>query len=192
MTWMLLSFLLLAAALLVILIWALRGVSKSSENRDLDVLTRDSGQSHAIHFLKVRQLFSADDLALLSLRGSPRLAKRVRKDRRLIALDYLNALHQDFRGLLQLARALAALSPEVAAQDESERFWLSVRFAWRFQITRAVLLLGFSPLPQLHGMIQMIGSLSVRLDTALARLGEDMLQTRGLASPLNRSGMNLS
>lgn len=191
MTWVLLSFLILAALLLAALVWALRGIAASPDTPNPPALPAEPGQIHTIHFSQVRQLLSSDDLDFLTSKCSPRLAKYVRRDRRLITLDYLDALHRDFRGLLQLARALATLSPEVALQDERERFWLAVRFECRYAVTRALLLLGLSPLPQLRRMIQMVGSLGLRLDTTLARLGEHLVRTPGLASPVDRSGMNL-
>lgn len=52
----------------------------------------------------------------------------MRRERRKVALAYLSALRAEFERLLDTARIIAALSPEVVAGQEFERLILAVNF----------------------------------------------------------------
>lgn len=173
MTWALFSFVFIVAALLALLVWSLRSSRAPLPSANLIFPSLAAALQHSAHFPQVRQCLSPDDLAFLSRRGSQGLARRARADRRRVTLGYLDALHKDFHQLLQLARVLAALSPQVAAQQEGERFSLAVRFEFRYQMTRAVVLAGGTPLGQLRAMTQMVGTFGARLEAAMMRLGNE-------------------
>ncbi|MBZ5703006.1 MAG: hypothetical protein LAN84_14320 [Acidobacteriia bacterium] len=145
MTWALLSFVLLAAVLLALLGWSLRLSGGQSHPPVQLALGTDALLHHAIHFPQIRQALSPADGAFLAARGSAKLARRAAAERRRAALEYLDTLHQDLRGLLWLARVLAARSPEVAARQEGQRLWLAVRFECRYRLVRGMFLLGLTP-----------------------------------------------
>jgi len=191
MTWAFLSFVLLVAALLALLGWSFRQ-SRGQPHPPVQLaFGTDSLLQHAVHFPQIRQALSPADWAFLTARGTAKLARRATADRRRAAIEYLDALHRDLRGLLWLARVLAALSPQVAARQEAERLWLAVRFECRYQMVRGMFLLGLRPQWQLQRVTEMVGALSARLDAAMAEMGERALQALGPASGDERHGMNL-
>ena len=193
MTWTLLSFVFLVAGLLGLLGWSLRAPGTRARVQGRPTSAIDSPLRHAFHFPQVRQSLSADDLAFLATRGSHKLARRARIERRRVTAGYVRGLRQDFRNLLHLARVLAALSPEVVLQQESERFWLAVRFECLSQLTHAALLTGISPLPQIQRMTQIVGTLGAHLETAIVGLGEQAALAAEFASTMHRGGrLNLS
>src|ERR1700722_9266141 len=114
----------IVAALLVVLRWALRAPGKSGRGTfDLASL-EESGRRHATYVALIKQAASPADMEFLAKRGSPEIARRVRRERRNVALQYLMQLREDFQRLLRLARAVAALSPAVGSRQELERLWL--------------------------------------------------------------------
>ena len=191
MTWALLSFVLFVAGLLALLGLSLRQPSKAAHSDPASDLSGGSLLRHAVYFPQVRQSLSEADLAFVASHGSEKLASRVRSERRRVALGYLRALQEDFRSLLNVGKVLAALSPEVAAEEESERFWLAVRFECGYQMTRAFLLLGGLPLSQLHRMTQMVGTLGARLEAAMVGLGEQAARAVEFASGAGVNGSRL-
>ena len=71
--------------------------------------------------------------------SSREVRRRVRHERRRVALAYLAALRGDFQSLLRMANVIAALSPEVAAVHEFERLRLTAKFAWQYEMIRWML-----------------------------------------------------
>jgi hypothetical protein len=172
----------IVVALLILLVWALR----KHEPRDAWKVEPGSleqpGPRHATYLSLIRQALSPTDLEFLATRGSPGLARRVRKERRRVALSYLNELRNDFQRLLRLAQVIASLSPEVGAAEEWERLRLSLRFSCRYQIVRAGLYSGLLVLPQLTGLSQIVSELAFRMETAMKELGERAVLAAKLAS----------
>ncbi len=89
-----------------------------------------------------------------------------------MALLYLGAIKRDFEQLLRVARVIAVLSPEVSGSQEYERIRLSMIFRWRFQMTKARLLIGIIPQPQLVSVWQMAATMAVQMEETMAKLGE--------------------
>jgi hypothetical protein len=172
MTWTILSFVALVGLLLAVLAWSMRESPEDSPARMKLVLGTSSPLHNALYYPQVRRTFSKEDWKYLQERGSPKLARRARVERRRVALDYVKAIHQDFRSLLQIARVLAALSPKVVAGQEAERFRLAVEFELRYHVVRLLLLAGISPQWQLLKIVQTVGTLSARLDAAILEMGE--------------------
>jgi len=169
LSWAFLGVLGLAAILAALFAWSLYG----ARGGHLDTWPDErSSQDNPAHFSPIRQCLSEEDISFLEARGSPRLARRARAERRAAAILYVEALHGDFRKVLQVGRQLALLSPEVAGEQEAERFWIAVRFECRYQMVRGLLRLGASPLEQLERMTEVVGVFSHRLDMAIAALGE--------------------
>jgi hypothetical protein len=182
----------LVAVLLVLLIWSLRGDRKRTPTVEEAASLEESGRRHVTYLPQVRQALSPVDFAFLASRGSAKLSRRVRKERYHIARSYLSALRRDFEKLLRLARIIAILSPEVGAAQEYERLRLQLRFSWHYQMIRARLFLGFAPLPQLHGLGQMVSALGIHLELAMKELGERAAIAAEMASSPDRSGMHLT
>lgn len=176
MNWTVLSIVIIVSLLLTILFWSLRETGEDSAARMKLVLGTGAPIHTALYFPQVRQAFNEADIAHLERRGSPELARRARAERRQVTLDYLKAIHQDFRSLLQIGRVLATLSPQVAAEQEAERFRMAVEFELRYQYVRLMLLTGISPQWHLLKIVQTVGTLSARLDAALLELAERAAQ----------------
>lgn len=96
----------------------------------------------------------------------------MRRERRQVALGYLSELRMELDKLLQTARIITALSPEVAAGQELERVLLTVNFLWRYRVIRMSVWAGFTPLPQLSDLSNLISAYSVRLEEAMKEMGE--------------------
>ncbi|HEU0369213.1 MAG TPA: hypothetical protein VFR42_08395, partial [Candidatus Acidoferrum sp.] len=95
-----------------------------------------------------------------------------RRERRNVALLYLESLRSDFDQLLRIARVVALLSPEVSSSHEYERLRLSILFRVRFQLAKLHFLFGDVAMLQLASLGQMVSSLAIRMETAMATLGE--------------------
>jgi hypothetical protein len=185
-------YLTLVALLLLLLGWALRTPRKRGGINVGPGALEETGQRHVTYLPQIRQALAPADFEFLASRVSGKLTRRVRKERRQVALIYLSAVQEDFQRLLRLARVIALLSPEVVATEESERLRLSVQFTLRYQMIRAELLLGLAPLPQLSGLSQMVSRFAVRMETAITELGERAALATDLASSLERRGVGLN
>ena len=148
------------------------------------------GQLHATHLPQIGHALGSEDFEFLARKASPVVARRVRHERRTVALAYLDALRNDFESLLETAKVIAAFSPAVAAGQEFETARLTARFFWRYQTIRWKLLAGSMPLPQLHSLSDLVSSLSVRIEAAIKELGERAAAAADLTSTVNRGGLN--
>lgn len=176
----------IAIALLLLLGWALRGPSNLTKSK---ADPEDIDRRHITYFSQVQQAMTEGDYAFLAAKGSKGLAQRVRKERRRIVLVYLDCLRRDFQKLLQLARVIAVLSPRVGAAQEFERVRLSATFSVRYEMIRVKLLLGFTPLPEMGSLSQVVSRLTIRLEAAMKELGERAALATELASSLDRTGL---
>jgi hypothetical protein len=179
------------AILLLALGWALRSPRKP---RKLEVDPRsleELGQRHVTYLPQIRQAFATTDYEFLSEKASREVQRRVRRERRSVALAYLAALRGNFQSLLRMARVIAALSPEVVAVQEFERLRLTGMFAWRYQMIRWRLWTGLAPMTQLDGLSNLVSGLSVRLEMAVQELGERAAAAAELASSMNRRGLDI-
>jgi hypothetical protein len=177
----------MVATLGALLLWSLRrGETTNSrvETEPAEALEIPGG--HVVHLAQIQQALQENDLSFLALRGSHRLSRQVRRERRRVVLRYLSALRMDFERLLRLARVIAVLSPEVAPAQEWERLRLSLRFSMQCEMVRLELALGRTNLPQLSGVGRTVSGLSLRLELAMTELGERAALATELASALNR------
>jgi hypothetical protein len=179
-----------AVLMLLLLVWALRDPRKHGRPAgDLDS-TDEVSQRHVCYFPQVRQALAAEDFAFLSSRGSPRLARRIRGERRKIALAYLYCLRVDFLKLWRLARVIASMSPQVGVAQELARLRLGVAFSLRYEVIRIKFLFGFAPLPELGSLSDVVSRLSIRLETAMKDLGERAALAAKIASSLDGRGLD--
>lgn len=174
-----------AVLMLLLLSWVLRDPRKlARSNGDLDS-TEELGQHHVGYFPQVRQALATEDLVFLSSRGSAQLVRRMRRERRKIAMDYLSCLRGDFLKLWRLARVIASMSPQVGVTQELARFRLGVIFSLHYELIRIKFFFGFAPLPELGSLSDVVSRLSIRLETAMNDLGERAALAAKLASSLD-------
>lgn len=183
-------FLSAAALVALLLVWALRRPQQTGKTAfDLSCL-EESGWHHATLYPSIRQALGTTDMKFLTSHSSRELARRVRAERGQIALSYLRFLRGDFEKLVEVARVIARLSPEIAAAQELERLWLRTGFLWRYRIIWLSLHAGFTPLPQLNDLSNLLSGYSVRLEEAMRQLGERAALIAEMASAPDRRRIN--
>jgi hypothetical protein len=179
------------AVLLVFLLALVLRDPRKLPQRDVDLdYTEDPDRRHVTYFPQVRQAMDREDSAFLASRASQVLSRRVRRERRNIALAYLACLRGDFLKLWRLARVIASMAPQVGAAQELERLRLGLAFSWRYEMIRMKFLLGFAPLPELGSLSEVVSKLSIRLETAMKDLGERAALAAKLASSLDGRGLD--
>ena len=181
-------FLGLVGLLLLVSIWSLRKPGRSTITPLSVKVLEESGRRNVTYWPAIQQALAEADYDFVFQNGSRSLLRQIRRERRRVALAYLAALRADFQGLLEMARVIAVLSPEVVAVEEFERLRLTLRFMWRFEMIRVELWAGFAPLPQLSGLGNVVSGLSVRMERAVKDLGERAAMASALASSLDRGG----
>lgn len=178
-----------AVVLLVLLVWGLRAPGKRS-NTDADFGPEEElDRRHVTYFPQVSRAMSAEDFAFLASRGSLELHRRVRKERRRIVLAYLSCLRGDFLKLWRLARVIASLSSQVGVAQEFARLRLGLGFSLRYELIRLKFFFGFSPLPDLGSLSEVVSRLAIRLETAMKDLGERAAMASKLTSSLHGRGL---
>jgi len=180
------------AGLLLLLAWALRGPRTQAKPGAISKSFESGDRLHVNSLPQIRQALDVADYEFLGQKGGTALQRRVRRERRGIALAYLSALRLEFEDLLRMARIIAGLSTEIVALQEFERVRLTAKFMWSFEMVRMKLLLGFVSLTQLDALSNLISGLSVRLEAAIKELGEHAALAAELASPPHRRGIGLT
>jgi hypothetical protein len=182
----------LVGVLLLLFVWAAR--KKASKDSPLLEATalEECGRGHVAHLPQIRQALAETDSLYLSRRAPAIVAKRVRRERRRVALAFLSAVRDDFQNLLRMAKIVARLSPEVVALHEFERIRLTIVFAWHYQMIRLQLRCGLLPIPQLDGLSSLVSALSVRMETAMNALGERAALASQMASSFDRRGSDVA
>ncbi|MGC1415494.1 MAG: hypothetical protein WA817_09445 [Candidatus Acidiferrum sp.] len=179
-----------AALLLVLLIGVLRDPRRPENTHGVISISEERERRHVTYFPQVRQAMAPEDFVFLASRGSSRLARRVRLERRRIALAYLSFLRADFLNLWRLARVVASMSPQVGLQQEFARFRMGLVFSVRYEMVRVKFLLGLSALPELGSLSEVVSRLSIRLEAAMKDLGERAALAAKLASSLDGRDLN--
>jgi hypothetical protein len=174
-----------ALALVALLLWSFGSTRQRRRGRDgLAVL--DSAPQHLCNMGPIRRSQDPSDFDYAMERGGKELGKRLRRERRNVALLYLESLRSDFDQLLRIARVVALLSPEVSSSHEYERLRLSILFRVRFQLVKLRFLFGNAAMPELTSLGQMVTSLAIRMETAMATLGERAALAADLALQSDR------
>jgi len=159
-----------AVAVTAVLVWTLRSADRRSGRRGLSVL--ESAPRHLCNMGPIRRSQDFADLLYVTSRASPELAQRLRRERRSVALLYLDSLRSDFEQLLRIARVVALLSPEISGSHEYERLRLALLFRLRFAVVKFRFVFGDAAMPQLTSLGEMVTSLAIRLEAAMEALGE--------------------
>jgi hypothetical protein len=185
------SFFGLIGLFVILFAWSVRSPSRSDSPACAVGAADESGRRHMTYLPQIRQAFAEMDYDFLLKNACREVLRRVRRERRAVALAYLAALREDFQCLLRTARVIASLSPELAGVQEFERLRLTAEFAWRYEMIRWRLLAGMAPVPQLNGLSDLVSGLSVRMEAAMKELGERAAVAAELASSMNRRGLDV-
>jgi hypothetical protein len=191
LNWFFYSFFGLIGLLLIVFAWSVQTPRRPASLASRSDADDECGRRHMTYLPQIQQAFAETDYDFLLKNASPEALRRVRRERRGVALAYLAALREDFQSLLRMARVIATLSPELAAVDEFERLRLTAKFAWQYEMIRWKLLAGIAPVPQLHGLSDLISGLSIRIEAALKELGERAAVAAELASSMDRRGLDV-
>lgn len=164
---------LVSFAILAGLVWLLFGSHTTSPTAtigDLDIENVIPVNSR--HFPQISRLLSREDVQFIRNRAPYHMERKWRTERRAILKQYLSGLRQDFTRLEQLARLIAALSPEIRNRQEWGWIWLSLQFSLSYRIVALKLALGsFSP-EGLTGLTDMIAGLAGELENRMALIAE--------------------
>lgn len=187
MSFSMLVFIGMGVVLLVVLGWV--SFSNGGQKPEaIGSLRQEREWRHISYLPQIKQALTSADYDFLTGRGSPELAKRVRRERRRIARDYLSALRTDFEKLLRFAQVISVMSPELDVAQELQGFRLRAEFLYRYQLIRLWLVCGSAPSEALAHLSDMVSGLTVRMETAMAELGERTALVAELASPYNGGG----
>ena len=178
------TFFIAAVVFALLLAALLLGASRSSRRgrrRPDGLAVLDRAPQHLCNMGPIRRSQDAADLQYITNRSGRELAGRLRRERRDVALLYLNSLRADFEQLLRIARVVALLSPAVSRSHEYERLRLSVSFRIRFQLVKLRLLFGDASMPQVAALGEMVSTLAIRMEAAMQALGERAAMAANLA-----------
>jgi hypothetical protein len=165
-------FLVLFALLLVLLLaWALRPLAP--QNRPaMDVFEALRQSRHSSRISYVLQALHPADTEYLRETGQVALMQTLRRQRRRIAVGYLDQLQEEFETLLEISRVLAVMSPTAMGMEEMERWKLSLVFAANCSFLRWKLRLGLQPFSGFALLSKMATDIARQLDTATTRIAE--------------------
>ena len=171
MNFILFFFIGIALLLIGLLIWAIRPASVQLKNPD-EVFEALSAPRHYYRLPQILLALDHADTQHLIDRGFPALCHRVRAERKLVALRFLDRMEADYKTLLAAARMLAAMAPEVVGVEELQRFRLHVRFALNCMGLRMKLRAGLSPWGGFARLSDMASQMSYRLELVTSQIGE--------------------
>jgi hypothetical protein len=175
----------LAIAFFGVLLWLLRPWHRAPKAgpSSFDIRAQSVLPRHYRYFPQVRQALSASDGEYLDRMAPRDVAQRVHRERRAVARQFLAGLHEDFSSLERLARMVAALSPVISSQQETERLILGLKFRLLYAWVWLRLSTGLEPLQQLEQLTGLVGRLATRMEQAMTAVSA--LSAPGLNSNLN-------
>jgi len=179
-------FLAILALLFVVFVWSLRNPKGHTVPSPSSAIPQDLQGSHVTHLPQIRRALAPADLEFASKRIPREALRRMQRERRNVALAYLSALQAELQRLLRTARIVAALSPAVAGGQELERVVLTWNFLWRYRVIRLSVWAGFTPLPQISDLSDLLSGYSVRLEETMRKLAERAAMVAEMVSSLDR------
>lgn len=165
-----------------LLAWALRPPTHPIRPV-LDVFEALSKSRHCSRMSQILQALQPEDTEYLRAAGQAALMQSLRRQRKRIALTYLDQLHEEFETLLEISRALAVMSPEVVGMQEMERWKLSAAFAINCAYVRWRLRLGLQPFSGFALLSNMAIDIARQLDTATTRIAEAAVRSSDHSAP---------
>ena len=178
------------AVLFVLFVWSLRKSRDRGGSGASESIPEDTRGDNVTYLPQIRQALAKADYQFVAGKVSLEAQRRMRRERRNVALAYLKELRADFDGLLRTARVIASLSPEVVAVQEWNRLRLMISFRWRYRMIWLSLQAGFTPLPQLNDLSKILSGFSVRLEDAMIKIGERAALVGEMASAPGRGRIN--
>jgi hypothetical protein len=178
-----LSMILLSVCLGLVLVWLLFG--RQTPKTDLPAAALEIKKLlpvHCRHFPQIQRILKGEDQAFMHRRAPRHIFNQWRAERRQILRLYIRGLAQDFRGLEQLARLLAALSPEIKRKQEWEWLWLGVQFRLLYRVTVLRFALRGLPADELVRLAEMLTDLAATLEQSVDRMTETFPQVQMDAS----------
>lgn len=173
-----------AVAIFGVLLWLLRPRHAAPRvgQSPVDLKMESFLPRHCRYFPQVSQALSAFDQEYLD-RVAPRdVAQSAYRERRAVARKFLAGLGEDFTNLERLARMVAALSPVISSEQETERLILGMKFRLLYAWVWLRLSTGRAPLEQIEQLTGLVGRLAIRMEQAMAAVGA--LSAPGLDSSL--------
>jgi hypothetical protein len=164
-------FIALAIVLVALLAWAVRPPKKTLLSVD-DVFDALTQKRHYARLPQILQSLRQEDTDFLYTRGHDHLAGRIRRERKQIALRYLDYLEDEYQLLLEASRILARIAPEISPMDEFARFRLNTRFVLLCRYLRVRLRLGLEPWSVFGILSDMEGDITLQMEAATTRIGE--------------------
>jgi hypothetical protein len=160
-----------AAILIGLVLWAVRParIRFKTPNEVFDAL---SAPRHYYRLPQILQALKENDTEFLIERNFAELARRVRFERKGIALTFLNSVEIDYQTLLAASRMLAAMAPEIAGVQEWQRLRLSAGFTLNSMLLRFRVRTGLEPWRGFAQLSDMASQLLYRLEVATRRIGE--------------------
>lgn len=131
-----------------------------------------SEERHYARLPQILQSLRQDDTEFMRRRGHNALLDRLRRERKRIALRYLDYLEEEFQILLECSRILATLAPEPTAMGEFARLRQNLKFLLSCRYLRWRLRLGLEPWRAFGTLSDMAGTVTLQLEAATTRLGE--------------------
>jgi hypothetical protein len=144
------------------------GGPSASFNADCSLLIA----KHYGYFPQIRQALSAADSQFLRETAPPQIAKQALRERRGVAKGFLKGLREDFSNLARLGRIIAALSPSVSREQETERLVLYLKFHVLYTLVWLRLSSGNLPVHQLERLTELVERLATRMEEAMSNIGE--------------------
>ena len=180
------SFFFIIALLFALFLWSQRSTRKNAPPAPVTL----DPEGHVTYLAQIQRAFSSTDYEYAS-KWVPRQAlRRMRRERKQVALGYLAALREELAKLLRTAKVIASLSPKVAPKQELERVLLAMNFLFRYRLIRLSVWAGFAPLPQISDLSNLISAYSVRLEEAMKEMGERAALVVELVSSPERRGVH--
>ncbi len=179
------AYILVAVGFSVVLLWLMRPRPNppKRERLPLDQSFENFIPRHYRFFPQVRQALSAGDHEYLCESAPPHVVKRVMQERREVARRYLAGLREDFSKLERLGRVVAALSPVISREQETERLLLSLKFRVLYSLVFLRIAAGPVPIDQIDLLTGLVGRLAVRMEQAIAQI--NALSEQRLPTGLN-------
>jgi len=171
MSFPILLLILFAFLLVGLLPWALRTPERPVRPA-VDVFEALSRPRHCSHISHVMQALQPQDTEYLRETGQLELMQTLRRQRRRIALNYLDQLQAEFEELLEVSRVLAVMSPQVTGLQEMNRWKLGLSFSTNCALLRWKLRLGLQPFSGFALLSNIATGIALQLEMATTRIAE--------------------
>jgi hypothetical protein len=163
----------LAIASCGVLLWVLRPLRRTQKSgrSPSDLKLESFLPRHYRYFPQVRQALGRLDKEYLDRVAPPGIAEAAHRERRAVARQFLAGLRQDFSNLEKLARMVAALSPVISSEQETERLVLGLKFRVLYAWVWLRISTGPVPLDQFERLTSLVGRLTTRMEHAMTAVG---------------------